>query len=169
MKYKLARLAIACAALTCSFNNDFSLLMVKKEYVEYVSKLLEIEYYSAGLDIISEKAHNGEIGGEMTTEIVNKVKDALKDRTLVVDDNFCRDILVWVAEQTSFTGEQLKHKFSLAEKHELRPLLALLKNEGLGEWIRGFCPTTKTIKLGKYLASFTSFVNVKKDIPLSCF
>ena len=67
MKYKLARLAIACAALTCSFNNDFSLLMVKKEHVEYLSKLLESEYHSAGLDIISEKAHNGKIDGEMAT------------------------------------------------------------------------------------------------------
>ena len=165
MKYKLARLSIACAALTCSFNDDFSVLTIKKEHVEYVSKFLETEYHSAGLDIISEKTHNGEIDSETATEIVNKVKDALKDRIPVVDDNFCRDLLVWIAEQTSsFTREQLRYKFSLADKHELRPLLALLQTEGLLEQVKGFRPTSHAIKLGKYFANLANFANVKKSI-----
>lgn len=60
-KNKLAKLASSLACLTCSFDDDFNKVLVKKEHIEYVSNLIDREYSLAGLSDLSSQNKFNEI------------------------------------------------------------------------------------------------------------
>jgi len=151
-KYKLAKLSTSLAALTCSFNDDFTKLVVTKEHVEYIVKFIEREYHDAGLDVLAGKSHNAKIEDETIDNIVLVIRTALKHKDPEPDDQVCKNILLWVSERNKFTKDELRAKFELARDNELQPLIGALKNEEIINNSRGgFSPTRKGIEVGKYL------------------
>jgi len=93
-KQKMFKMAASLAALTCSFNEDFSELTVKKEHVKYIHDFIETNYHNSGLDTISE-TYRDDLDSDSIDEIIFEVKQSLKKKEPEVDDNFCKDILLW--------------------------------------------------------------------------
>jgi hypothetical protein len=149
-KFKLAKLSASLAALTCSFNDDFTKLIVKKEHVEYVAKLIDREYSKGGLDKLASKYNDEETNDAEVKNIVQGIKFALY--RINPDDRFCNDILNWIAEQNRFTTEELWTEFELARDNLVNPLIAELKSSDIIKPTRGgFVPTRKGIKIARYL------------------
>src|SRR5208283_247197 len=67
------------------------------------------------------------------------------------------EITEWIALKGYFTKDLLREKFGLADKNELRPLLATLQSDGLIETNRGFRSTAKMIQLYKLTGGVSSF------------
>jgi len=151
-KYKVAKLSSSLATLTCSFNDDFSNLIVKKEHVQYIGEIIEKNYHSSGLDIIS-KNDRDDLDEEDITDIIFKLKQSLSKKEPEIDEKFCKNILLWCVQKTRFTKEQLQSAFELARDNEVRPLIAVLRNESLLDQKKGFIPTSKLIKLAKILST----------------
>ena len=82
----------------------------------------------------------------------------------VVDMETVCDVLKYFVLHGRATRDELMAKFSLAEKNQLRPLLATLTSEGLIKTGRGFYPEPKLIQA--YKASegfnFTKLTKVTK-------
>ncbi len=149
-KDKMRKLSASLAALTLSFNEDFSTLTVKKEHIQYMEQLIATNYHNAGLDIIS-KNDSDDLDDEEITEIIFKIKQSLSKKEPQVDDQFCKNILLWCVEKTSFMKDQLQSAFELARDNEVKPLIAVLRNESLLNQKHGFTPSSKLIKLAKIL------------------
>ena len=154
MKWKLARLAIALARLTCSVSDDFSKVIVKPEHVKYVVDFIRKEYDAAGLKALAlaEKRE------KMTEEDAENILRALEERlapTGITLEKIC-NILEFIARKGHVTRGELQEKFELAEKNQLRPLLDILKSESLIKAGKGFVPTPKLIQLLKLLPRLPS-------------
>ncbi len=150
-KYKLARLSISLANLTCSFDNDFKKLTVTDEHVKYISELIDTEYTKAGLaSLVSLSKVN--VTDETIAEIILDVKSSLHSRK-DVNDVFCKTILKWIAKQQKFTLEQLLDKFELPENNEGRPLIGKLQSLRLIQRKKSFVPTRKLLEIAKMLES----------------
>ena len=165
-KYKLAKLSIALASIMLSFDNNFRKLTVTKDHVRYISDFIETEYHNAGLDIIANNL-NDNVDSEQTAETVYKIKEVLSKKDDNIENVFCKDILIWTAQQTRFTNEQLKTKFDLPENSKARPLLALMQTEKLLTQKGGFSPTKKLIDIGKMLISKTKLGGVSTFDPVN--
>ncbi len=152
LKYKLAKLSIAIAGLTCSFDEEFKQLIVTKQHVEYVVNLLINQYNDAGLDRIAKRSKESEVDKDDLPIVLGNIKTSLEHKEPEVSIKVCEEILEFVATQPKFTREQLKVKFSLAKDNELLPLIASLQNQELLEHTsRGFTASKKCIELARLL------------------
>ena len=151
-KYKTAKIAASVAALTCSFDEKFSVLTVKKEHALFASKFKGDEYTKAGLDIISRKAKDSEIDNEVVQQIIDKIEDVFEKKKVDVNDIFCKKILFWIAEQSSFTADQIIAEFSLTRDLQ-RSIIALFKNEDIMSPGNVFRASKNGIQIGKFLKS----------------
>jgi len=149
-KHKIAKLSASLAALTCSFNDDFKELIITREHVQYISNIIETSYHNSGLDIISRNDRD-DVDQDTIAEIILKIKHALQKKEPPVDEKYCKDILLWCAQKTKFSKAQIQTAFELAEKNELNPLTAVLRNHNLLDQRKGFIPTSKLIKISRIL------------------
>jgi len=148
MKWKLARLSAAAAALSLS-TTDYVTMDVEPEHVEWVAGFMRDEYQNAGLLSLAKRSRFDTPTKEQIVETVGKIASILdKDPT---EETAIRavEILLWIAETGRFTKDNLRIKFNLAEKNELRPLISELTTLKLVEVGSGFYPTAKLNRLCK--------------------
>ena len=151
IKWKLARLATSLAYLTLS-TEDFETVTVRREHVDEVCRFLENEYAMASLNVLAQETKFEVVTEEDVQLIIVKVVNATKGG--ITEDEVAA-IFRFIAVQGRITKDQLKTKFSLSDNNELRPLLAVLSNEGLIKQGRGFYPTPKLIQIDKIVATLT--------------
>ena len=161
---KLARLSAATAAMTCNFSEDWRTLTITEKHVEYVVTLIEQEYEAAGLDALA-KEDRQEITKEEAEQICLHLKVALggKKAATALDDydstglKLVYEIVNWISLRSSFMREDIRNKFNLVEKDELRPLLSQLDDERLVKRTnRGIVPLPKLIKLARLIPNADS-------------
>lgn len=145
MKWKLARLSTALASLTLSATPDFDAVIVTREHVEEVVHSLEGEYQEAGLHILSKS----EVHEAPTEDDLNQLLYDLDNLGLAEEKS--RSILTFIAMKGRVTKDVLRTEFSLADKGELRPLVAILQGRELIKTGRGYYPTTKLIQLSRLI------------------
>ena len=146
MKYKLVRLSTALALGTCNFNEVFDTVTVTKEHVDYIAGFLDDVYTKAGLHEGASKDRKGEVDEAQVKEIIDVVcKKIDSEEEKVVK------ILKWMAEQATFSKDELKTTFGLARDNELVPLLTVLQNEHLIVRGRGYVMTSRGVKMVKIL------------------
>jgi hypothetical protein len=147
LKFKLVRLSTALALATCSFDDKFTVVNVTKEHVDYIAKFLDDVYAKAGFGEGADDDRAGQVEPEQVDGIVQSIANNIGfDMTKV------RDILLWVGQQSApFTKDQIKEKFKLADKAELRPLLSLLQDEQIIKRGSGFYPTPRGVQLARLL------------------
>jgi len=150
-KYKLARLSIGLAGLCCSFNKDFTELIILKEHVDFVSDFIKTEYINAGLDRIATSNRDLQVTREMIFDIVTDIQQILQNHTPTLSNNDILDMLVWMASQIKFTADVIKAKFQLSENTEKRPFIGYLRKEELISQKAGYIPTSKLINIGKFI------------------
>jgi hypothetical protein len=147
LKYKLARLAASLAILTLSINEDFQKVIVKKEHVEYLVNFIKEEYSKAGLGALA-KEERYEMPSE---EDVKALIEKIMIETEIKNEEKILEIIKYIVLKQRITKEELKTQFSLADKNELRPLLAILSNEGLIKIGKGYYITPKLINYYKII------------------
>ena len=143
MKWKLARLSAALANLTIS-SDDLTTVTVTADHVDLISEFLRDEYSKAGLNVLA-KSQRFEI---ITIEEIKELKGRLQAATQI-DFPKIDAILEYITLEGRITKSQIQEKFSIAERNELRPLMAVLKNEGLIKQGSGYYATPKLIQLYK--------------------
>lgn len=149
-KYKLAKLDVSLAGLTCSFNEEYTEIIVKKEHVEYIIKFINSEYSDIGLLNIKKQGTFGEINIKVLHEIVEKINDKTKND----DPNYeaSLEIIKWLAIRRRFNKEDLKEDFNLSRDSQLQPLLSYLLNENLTKQSKlGIIATKKSTALAKFI------------------
>ena len=149
-KWKLARLSAAAAILTLS-TEDLKRVVVTAEHVDLVSEFIREEYSKAGLNTLAQATKHETLELEDVRSMMGRMKASLES---VVDEQKLRDILKFIVLQGRVTRDQLIQQFSLAERNELRPILATLKNEGLIKEGRGFYPDPKLIQAYRITGGF---------------
>ena len=162
MKWKLARLSAALANLTIS-TEDLKVVTVTADHVTLISQFLRSEYTKAGLNVLA-KSQRYEV---LTIEEINETKVRLQNATQI-DLPKINAILKYITEEGRITKAQIQSKFSLAEKNELRPLMAVLQTEGLIKQGSGYYATPKLIQLYKTeTATIATIASPKRDPPSS--
>jgi hypothetical protein len=146
LKYKLARLAASLAILTLSINEDFQKVIVKKEHVEYLVNFIKEEYSKAGLGALAKEERYEMPSEEDVKDLIEKIMEDTK-----LNEEKINEILKFIVLKQRITKEELKTQFSLADNNELRPLLAILSNEGLIKIGRGYYATPKLINYYKII------------------
>jgi len=147
MKWKLARLSAALAYLTLSTNQDFTEVVVTRDHVEEVVNLIRNQYVEAGLNALSKHEAYDVISKEEAADLIARV--AISSGCSLEQ---AVAILRWIPIQGGFTRSQLMEAFNLAEKNQLRPLLATMQNTGLVKSSgRGFTPLPKLVQMYKLL------------------
>jgi hypothetical protein len=148
MKFKLARLSAALAYLLLS-TEDFETVTIKKEHVQYVRKFIESEYSKAGLNIIAQTERHETLTLEDVNLLIDEtVRELGWDRA---DRDRVKDIWRFIVLNGRVTKDGLKTKFSLADKGELRPLIAVMQNQGLIRTGKGFYPKQTLIEAYKII------------------
>ena len=78
------------------------------------------------------------------------------------------EILKFILLSGGTTQEQIKAKFELTEKNQLRPLMAILQTEGLVKVNRGYYQTAKLVEAHKVTNGFAALAclaDAKKEDP----
>ena len=143
MKWKLAKLSVALAYLTLS-TEDYSQVIVTKEHVQYIVRFLENEYTQAGLHILAETTKHEVLDKEEASNILKRISLETK-----IDDEKIRSILRFIVLKGRVTRDQIKQKFGLSERNELRALTAVLSTLDLVKTGKGIYPQPKLIELYK--------------------
>jgi len=162
-KWKLARLSAALAALTLS-TDDFSILNVTKEHVDYVVDFMEREYIEAGLHTMAAEDRHEVLTEDEATLLIKTIAfdvfaeydGTTKQKVLASQKEAERkvlDIIQFVVTQGRVTQEQVKTKFNLIRDKELKPLFARLETEGLIKRRNGFYPTSRSVQLIRLLTA----------------
>ena len=146
-KYKLAKLAISVAGFTCSFNKEYTQIIVKKEHVDYIMNFITQEYRKIGLDSIKKQDTFGEINIKLLYEIVEKINQKTnRDIETVVK------MIKWIGTHRKFTKDDIMEEYSLTRDNQTSPLLAYLINEQIiKRQNNGFAVTKKAIVLTKFI------------------
>jgi len=147
-KYKLARLSAALAALTLS-TDDLLTIKVTKEHVDYAADFMDREYTAAGLHVLAEEEKHEVLSEEEAKGLLSTIATSVLGSEGQAET--IKAIISFIVTQGRVTQEQLKARFSLAEKSELRPLVAQLETQGLIKRGNGFYPTAKSVQLVKVL------------------
>jgi len=162
MKWKLARLSAALAFMTVS-TEDCKVVTVSEEHVKAIVGFIDEGYSRAGLNVLAQ---------EDKYEIVT-VEDAkifiinIAYKT-GIDAETIAKIFKFIVLQGRVTQDQLKSKFGLAEKSQLRPLLAELQSEKLLRGGgKGYYAQPKLIETYKVLPGLPVLPEPGKDPPRS--
>ena len=148
-KFKLARLSSALAFMTLS-TNDYKTVQVTKEHVEVVLKFIEEEYSRVGLNILAQEDRFEIPSTDDVEALINLIISKTElDRVKV------EDMLKFIVLRGRVTRDELLHQFSLVDRNELRPLLAVLSSEGMLKSGRGLYATGKLVQTYKVLCSST--------------
>jgi len=163
MKWKLARLSAACANATLS-TDDFKSVMVTKEHVEEVAGFLKDEYSKAGLNTFAQAEKFEVLTKEDVTLIINNIINETKG---VLTSEIIEKIFEFIVLHGRVTRDQLITKFNLQERKQLRPLLAMLRNEKLVSSGRGLYATPKLVQAYKTLnpAKIAKITNLPEGPP----
>ncbi|MCL2691793.1 MAG: hypothetical protein FWE56_06050, partial [Candidatus Bathyarchaeota archaeon] len=170
VKYKIARLSVALAYCTLSTNEDYSIVTVTDEHVQIVVDFLTEEYTNAGLGILAQEYKFEKLSAEDVTIIIRSVQVQLAKNHI---ENLT-NLLCFIVTQSRTTSDELKTKFDLTDNNQIRPLIAILKTEGLLTSKRGYYPTPKLIEAYKVTEGFTKlpefngvngFNGAKKEPP----
>lgn len=147
--FKLVRLSTALALATCSFDETLKKLVITKDHVDFVADYMDEIYHRAGLDADAKKERENSINLDQVQLLIASIAERLG----LGSDNTAKakEILLWVGKQSSFTKDQLKSRFDLADKEELRPLVGILQAEGLISRGSGFYPTSRGIQVAKLI------------------
>ena len=162
LKWKLARLSAAAAALSLS-TTDYKTLTVEADHVTWVSDFIRAEYRKAGLQTLAAKGRHEVPTEDQVIDITAQVAGAVKFEG---DDALerAKELLIWMAERGRFTKAQLNSTFSLSEKNQIRPLAACLANLGLITSGSGYYATAKLNKLARFTI-LTHLTTVKTRHP----
>jgi hypothetical protein len=145
MKWKLARLSAALAYLTLS-TQDYRTVTVTREHVDLIVRFLEEEYTRAGLNSLAQQTKHEVLDKDEVKEMLERVRLAV---AVDFDGGKLKEILRFLVHHGRATRDQLMVEFNLAERTELRRLLAALTSEGLISQGKGFYPTAKLIQAFK--------------------
>jgi transcription initiation factor IIE alpha subunit len=145
MKYKLARLSAALAFMTVS-TEDCKTVTVTQEHVKIIVTFLEKEYSNSGLNALAQEDKYETITQEDAELLIANITGQTG-----IDHDEVVEIIRFIVFQGRVIKEQLKNKFELVDKNQLRPLLATLESEKLLRVGKGFYPTAKLIELYKIL------------------
>ncbi len=165
MKWKLARLSVSMAYLTLS-TDDFTELLVTKDHVGLVCETLEEEYSRAGLNVLAQTERMERLTIEDVEALLQRIVGQLTKEP--IDTEKLIEILKFILLSGGTTQEQLKAKFELTEKNQLRPLMAILQTEGLVKVNRGYYQTAKLVEAHKVTNGFAAFAclaDVKNEHP----
>lgn len=158
-KYKIAKLSASIAGFTCSFNEDYNEIIVKKEHVDYIVNFITKIYTASGLGSIAKKGMYGEIDIKLLHEIVGKINDRINEESYEIAVN----LIKWIGEQRKITKEDLMGEFSLSRDKQTVPLLAYLINENIIKRTKtGSTVTNKGVSLTKFIMNLGE--NVYQDI-----
>jgi predicted GTPase len=150
MKWKLARLSGALAAMTLS-TKDYSSITVTTEHVTIIANIIRGEYRQVGLGVMAQSQRFETLTLVEIQDLKARIQSAANIAAIEVDR-----ILEYLVLQLRVTKDQIKEKFSLADKSQLRPLLGCLQNEGLIKAGKGYYATAKLIIIykGTHVATF---------------
>jgi hypothetical protein len=151
VKYKIARLSVALAQCTLSTNEAYSVVWVTGEHVGVIVDFLVEEYTHAGLGLLAQEYKFEKLSLEDVTELILRVQGQLAKNPI---ENLVA-ILCFIVTQGHTTCDELKAKFDLVENNQVRPLMAILKTEGLLSVKRGYYPSPKLIEAYKITEGFT--------------
>lgn len=154
IKWKLARLSAALAFLTVS-TEDFKTVEVTEDHVKEVVDFIREEYSKAGLNTFAQQTRFEVLDKEDVAEIIMRIKAALVKSAGDFEEEKIKQILRFIVVNGRFTRDELKTRFGLSENSEMRPLLAVLKGEGLIKVGRGFYAEAKLIQAYKVTEGFT--------------
>lgn len=150
LKWKLARLSASLAYLTLS-TEDFKTVTVTKDHVDAIVDFIKDEYGKAGLATLAQQTMFEVLDQDDVEEMLSRIKEATG-----LEEEAIKQILTYIVVHGRFTKDELKTKFSLSDKNELRPLLASLKSEGLIKVGRGFYSEPKLIQAYRVMEQTTS-------------
>lgn len=159
LKWKLARLSAALAFMTLS-TEDFSAVTVTEEHVEAVVDFMREEYSKASLNALAQE----ERFEVYTSADVERIILATAAQASIERDVLAA-ILKLIVHKGRVTRDQLKTQFNLAEKNQLRPLMASLENSKLIQRRNGYYPTSNLINLYKVMT--TAFLPTLPTLPES--
>ncbi len=165
MKWKLARLSVSMAYLTLS-TEDFTQLNVTKDHVALVCETLEEEYSRAGLNALVQTEHMERLTPEDVETLLLRIQGQLTKEPIETEKLI--EILKFILLSGGTTQEQIKAKFELTEKNQLRPLMATLQTEGLVKVNRGYYQTAKLVEAHKVTNGFAALAclaDAKKEDP----
>ncbi len=165
MKWKLARLSVSMAYLTLS-TEDFNQLIVTKDHVALICETLEEEYSRAGLNALAQTERMERLTPEDVEVLLLRIQRHLTKEP--IDTATLIEILKFILLSGGVTQEQIKAKFELAEKNQLRPLMATLQTEGLVKVNRGYYQTAKLVEAHKVTNGFAALACLadgKKEPP----
>jgi hypothetical protein len=165
MKWKLARLSVSMAYLTLS-TEDFTQVMVTKDHVSLVCESLEEEYSRAGLNALAQTEHMERLTTQDVETLILRIQGQLTKEPIEIETLI--EILKFILLSGGTTKEQIKAKFELTDKNQLRPLMAILQTEGLVKVNRGYYQTAKLVEAHKVTNGFAAlacFAEAKKEHP----
>jgi len=169
LKWKLARLSAALAAITLS-TADYTRITVTEDHVNWVVDFIREEYTNNGLDQLVKVNQEGEI----TTETVLEILETVGAKLGAPDDPDLKrayEVLEYIAVHGSFTKDVLKARFEIARDKVLRPLIAVLNDLKLIRQSRGYSATAKLNKVMRFItaqggfSAFSMFRTVRNDTP----
>jgi len=163
LKWKLARLSAALAYLTLSTEN-FNTVTVTEDHVNAIVGFLKDEYSKAGLNTLAQETKYELLTQEDVDFIINTIISKTEG---TLDKGAIENIFKFIVLQGRVTRDQLMTKFGLAERNQLRPLLAVLSNEKMVKSGRGLYPTPKLVQAYKILnvAKVTKVTKPTEDPP----
>lgn len=151
-KYKLAKLASSIACLTCSFNDDFTKIIVKKEHIEYLSNLIDREYSLAGLSDLSSQSKFNEIDLDYIYILTESIKNKIN-----VETEQALEIIEWITKQQKINREDIIEEFTLTRDRQAQPLLTYLKNEKIIKMARNhYSIAKKGVSIARFIVNFSS-------------
>ncbi len=158
MKFKIAKMSISLANLTCSFNESLTETIVTKDHVKVVAERISREYSLTGFAALKEKEESSKVTKEDAKTIIERVScnvwKGSKDEPIFPErrqelNQKVFAVIEHIATRNGTTKQDLKAKFNLAEKNELDPLVSNLRNEEIIDQARGFIAAPKGIQLVK--------------------
>lgn len=165
MKWKLARLSVSTAYLTLS-TDDFNQLLVTKDHVSLVCETLEEEYSRAGLNALAQTERMERLTIEDVQVLLLRIQNQLTKEPINTEKLI--EILKFILLSGGTTQDQIKARFELTEKNQLRPLMAILQTEGLVKVNRGYYQTAKLVEAHKVTNGFAvlaTLAPIKNEHP----
>lgn len=172
VKWKVARLSAALAAITLSTEN-YETLTVNETHVKWVTEFIDEEYTRNGLDQLVKHSREDKITDKKVELYLVQIGEKLGAKN-DPDIYLAYDVLEYIAVQGNFTKDGIKDKFELARDNQLRPLIAILNDLGFIKQSRGYNSTSYLNKFTRYViqrgglgefSAFSAYSRVEKETP----